>query len=360
MKKKVRRNRQQKDASEYAKIEMNSSTGECPFFEERLCAIQGQLNEEWLSNTCFTYPRYTRKVEGYLEQNLTLSCPEAARQALLHADAFDFLPVSIQVRPALVETIAPRKTLTTAQMHEIRIFCLQLLQTPGEKTWRKLAALGVFCEMLQKTLQSGNPERVTALIQAAREQLNPQNIQGVFGDLQPSYEVQALTFMHLLMLKPPRGRSPGDLAVHEAIFKGLRGDASEPDAESEGTVDEAAVIEAYSRGIQQLETALEPVPWLFDHYVLNEMFREYFPFGDSSPYEHYLRLVTRFGLVRFMLATQAASADNSMDPANMARTIQVFCRRYQHDRHYAAQINGVLKRSGWDQLSRVYRFLITD
>jgi hypothetical protein len=43
----------------------------------------------------------------------------------------------------------------------------------------------------------------------------------------------------------------------------------------------------------------------------------------------------------------------------MARTVQVFSRKYQHDADFAKRVNGALKNSGWDALEKVYRFLRT-
>jgi lysine-N-methylase len=87
----VKRARAMNDDLHYGKITTAPGNQTCPAMCEGLCSIQKHLDETHLSNTCFTYPRQTRRFRGQHEQALTLSCPEAARQALLHADAFDFV-----------------------------------------------------------------------------------------------------------------------------------------------------------------------------------------------------------------------------------------------------------------------------
>jgi lysine-N-methylase len=89
------------------------------------------------------------------------------------------------------------------------------------------------------------------------------------------------------------------------------------------------------------------------------MFRENFPFEQSLPYEHYLRIIIRFGLVRFMMATQCATENELPSLKTLTQTVQSFCRRYQHDSKFAQSINTCFNNSGWSDLQKVYRFLKT-
>jgi lysine-N-methylase len=120
---------------------------------------------------------------------------------------------------------------------------------------------------------------------------------------------------------------------------------------------EQQIVDNYRRGIERLPAALSEAPWLMEHYLLNEIFSSLFPFGDSTPYEHYLQLVARFGMVRFVLAAQCNSDAGLPTPALLAQTVQVFCRRVQHDTQLAQQINQALQNTGWDRLDRIYGFL---
>jgi lysine-N-methylase len=92
---------------------MKPVTQECPFMEEKLCGIQKTLGEDKLSDTCATYPRNNRLLGGQHEQSLTLSCPEAARLALLQADAMDFVEGSMRVRPEVISSSKPKHGLSS-------------------------------------------------------------------------------------------------------------------------------------------------------------------------------------------------------------------------------------------------------
>jgi lysine-N-methylase len=110
----VKRMRSKASDGNYVRIELEPGTHACPMLEDSLRSVQKSMNESYLSNTCASYPRYPRNFGGQHEQALTLSCPEAARQALLHADAFDFVESEIMVRPATISEVKPRSSLFAA------------------------------------------------------------------------------------------------------------------------------------------------------------------------------------------------------------------------------------------------------
>jgi len=65
---------------------------ECVFLNEKnLCDIQCKYGENFLSSTCFHYPRVYNIVDGIYEKSAKLSCPEAARIILLQREQFEFL-----------------------------------------------------------------------------------------------------------------------------------------------------------------------------------------------------------------------------------------------------------------------------
>src|SRR5579871_296400 len=82
-------NEKSSNDDDYAKATLNRSV--CAFLSEGLCAIQSRLGEEYLSNMCATYPRVVNRVGDEVQRSLDLSCPEAARLALLNSDPIEFV-----------------------------------------------------------------------------------------------------------------------------------------------------------------------------------------------------------------------------------------------------------------------------
>lgn len=349
----VKRLRTKGSDRDYARIQLRPDTAACPFLEDKLCGVQRELGEDKLSNTCATYPRTIRQVGHRHEQALSLSCPEAARLALLDGDAMDFADGAKALVRSDAVTAGPLvKGLSHELMSELRFFAIQLMKTETLALWIRLATLGLFCHELTQRLQTGKLERVASLPQQFTAMIASGEAAQALDGLQPDHVAQSVTFASLWLLKSVSGRSAAQLAVQDAVASGLGVDVATE------TLSADLLIARYRSGVARLPEALKDVPWLLDHYLLNEMFLEAFPFGDSGPYEHFLKLVTRLGVVRFMLAAQC-NAPDLPDAAQLVRTIQVFCRDYQHNSTFASVVNTSLKNAGWDGLDRIYRFLKT-
>lgn len=347
----VKRQRSQPSDANYARIEMKPDTRECPMMEERLCAVQKHIDESFLSDTCFSYPRFSRNFGGQYEQALTLSCPEAARQALLAPDAFDFVEGLVTVRSNTVTVAQPKHGVPLEMMNEVRIFCLKLVRTEGMELWQKLAVLGVFCESLTATLAQGGNAAIPALLDSFVMMVEQGLVVDALAQMQPNHAAQARVFSVLWQRKTATNSSALQNQVFAAIAEGLgvHADAAPVTPEQ--------MVERYSKGVTRLPEALAAAPHLIEHYILNEMFCDLFPFYGASPYDQYLQLVSRFGLLRLMLAAQCNTDGPLPDADALVRTVHVYCRRFQHDANFAQQVNVALKNTGWASLERVYGFL---
>ena len=350
---KVKRVRGLNSDTQYARIEMMPVTQECPFMEEKLCSVQRTLGEDKLSDTCATYPRNNRLLAGQHEQSLTLSCPEAARLALLQADAMDFVENAIRVRSDVISASKPTHGLSPEVVSSVRVFALQLLRTEGLELWQKLAVMGFFCEQLTLYIKSARQAAIPSLLEDVATMVTSGAIVDALMELQPDYAVQATVFSSLWQLKINRKHSPVQEAVQKAVALGLGADPETHEVTHE------KLIARYTSGVIRLSLATKEVPFLLENYLINEMFNEVFPFGESTPDKHFLKLVTRFGLVRLMLAAQCNDSENMPTSEQMARTVQVFCRQYQHDVKFAMSVNSALENTGWDALEKIYRFLRT-
>lgn len=349
--KKVKRVRRLNSDVQYARIEMEPLTQACPFMEEKLCSVQREMGEDKLSDICATYPRSTRAIDGQHEQSLTLSCPEAARLALLNKGAMDFVESPVRVRNETIEVKKNKQGLSSSVLSSVRVFALQLIRTEGLELWQKLAVLGVFCEQLTQTLNSGEHHRISQLIDEITLMVTSGAIVEATAAVKADYVVQATVFSSLWQLQIRSQHSPVQEAVQKAVAIGLGADPVTHE------VTQQQLIDRYTAGVARLPEALKEVPFLIENYVSNDMFAEFFPFGEESPDKHFLKLVTRMGLVRLMLAAQCNDPENLPSPDQMARTVQVFCRRYQHDITYAATVNSAFQNAGWFSLDRIYRFL---
>lgn len=338
------------DNLHYGKITLDRASLRCPAMSGGLCGVQKHLGADLLSNTCHDYPRQTRGFGGQFEQGLVLSCPEAARQALLHQDAFDFVDADIAVRMPTTLPLESTFDMTIAQVNEVRIFCLQLMRDTGLALWERLAVLGVFCESLDAMVAAGQRERIPALLAEFRGVLAQGSLVDALRTLQPNHEAQAMVFATLMAENGFWNTSPIQAEVVQAIGEQLGADET-------GATSAAALVAAYRRGLARLDEATRAVPWLLDHYVLNEMFLNVFPFHGASPFDAYLRLVAAFGLLRLQLAARCNNEGELPGADALVHTVHVYCRRFQHQADLLQRVNDALRGSEWSSLDKLYGFL---
>lgn len=335
----------------YAVLPMSPVTGGCPAHQNGMCAIQSSAGESYLSNTCHNFPRNTLRMNGQFEQALTLSCPEAARLALLAEDAFDFIEAPVSVRESSVRAIRTRDGFSAEVMGEARIFSINLVRTRELPLWQRLSLLGTFCQALEACLDSGQ-DTVQDLIGDFVRAIESGELTRDLDAVQPSHEAQAMVFATLWASRGFSAASPFQANQMAGIAAGLGGDTS-------GQVSGADLAAAYRRGLARLDQALEAAPWLLEHYLLNEMFIHQFPIAWLGPYDAYLQLVARFGLLRLLLAAQCNTDDELPSAAALAATVQLQSRRFQHDPQFAAEITRSLRSSGWADPVKVDTLLRT-
>ena len=145
------------DSLRYAYIEMEAN-GNCPALnEERLCAIQSEVGEDYLSKTCQFYPRQFADVGETVEMHLYLSCPEAARlclhsDAVLQYESMDLTTPKGKPLPSVGGfSTKPNKPLPPKafMFWQLRELIYELSANPSVSIWELVLLIGFLCEKLQ-------------------------------------------------------------------------------------------------------------------------------------------------------------------------------------------------------------------
>ncbi|WP_306396248.1 flagellin lysine-N-methylase [Telluria beijingensis] len=340
------------NTGEYAMIKTIGAQKQCPALQDSMCAVQAHLGESYLSHTCHTYPRTNRSLLGQVEQSITLSCPEAARLALLAEDAFDFVEAPVQLRLPMLSPVNQAFGIAPELMSEVRMFCMNLMRTRELPLWQRLALLGTFCETLTQLCSANEQANIPTMIDDFVRLIENGELMAVLEPIQPDHTSQAMVFATLWAEKGFEATSPFQQAMMRKI-------ASRFGANAHGEVSAEALVGAYRRGLARLDEALLPTPWLLENYVVNEIYSQFVPFNGKSPYDGYLQLISRFGLLRMLLAVQCNTEGDPPSSATLASTVNLHCRRFQHDPSYATRVREALYDSGWAEMSRLYKLLRT-
>lgn len=339
----------------YGLIEKSASTNTCCFLENRLCSIQDLLGSDKLSHTCFNFPRMHRRIDQEIERSFTLSCPEVARLALLDRDAFEFEEIEDVVRVATVSSVSAEGQINRSLSNELRIFALSLLKGYSGPTWEKLAILGVVCETFSQTQRKGELSTKTgrSTLMTVQSLIQQGKIGDVLSMTAPQPKLQAEAFLLFLNAVPINALTELAQQRLDAALDGLQysKDCGENDFD--------ALAARYQQGLAKLTLILQDKPWFLDHVVIGDLLWNVFPFNRRDPYTSYIGIVTRFGLVRLLLAGSCMH-NPEISENELAQVVQTFARHYQHNRTFASTIDGCLERTGWDALDRVFLFLRAD
>ena len=141
---------------------------DCPFLErDRLCWIQKNCGESYLSDVCATYPRVYRRIgsgdDAVMERSLVLSCPMAANLALLPKEPMRFHEAGAgDGRESAVQNVSISWLDGTAFL-ALQRKCIAILQDRKQPMDQRLLRLGQICRRLDRMQDSA--ERVMEFLQ---------------------------------------------------------------------------------------------------------------------------------------------------------------------------------------------------
>ncbi len=333
----------------HGKLQLRQADSHCGLHSSAgLCPVQQHLGEDALSDTCYIYPRKVLQFGERFEQTLTLSCPEAARLALTQDDAFSFVSADFTSRLATTPVITPVRGYSMEAMDEVRIFLIQLFQTPSLSNTERLVTTGWLCQQIDLLAATNTQSEVDTLLSEMTAVVESGSIHAMVGQLNKQQATSVTLFSILFGVQSPQGVRGNQRDVLNRVRSGLGITADLPLAE---------ISNNYVRGSKLLADDGGASEKLASKYLLNDLIRETFPWTRASAMEHYRRLLTRYGILRLMLAGVAAEQDKALDEATIVQTIQVFCRIYQHNALFSKRAESLLIQSEWTQLDRLYALL---
>lgn len=207
----VKRNRASNSAENYAKIILNEDRS-CPMLnEEKLCSIQLKLGEEHLSNTCSTYPRIANRVNGVLEKSATLSCPEAARLALLNPNGIEFdetleeLDTRNVIKSEIRTTSGQAGSKLSSYFWELRIFTIQVLQTRTYSLADRLIILGLFYQKVEQYIEAENINDIPQLIASYTNMITKGDLENILTGIPALSTIQMELLKQLIDVRASRG-----------------------------------------------------------------------------------------------------------------------------------------------------------
>jgi len=346
--KNITRNRSNPSKGNYAKIKLKSD-GNCPFLtEQHLCSIQLKLGEKYLSNTCCTYPRITNEVNGIIEKSATMSCPEAARLALLNPEIMEFDEIDELVTTRnIVKGCLNTHALTAASkpqryFWELRIFTISTLQNRAYTLEDRLVLLGMFYQKLQDYIEKKQIKDIPQLIAGYTNIIYDGSLKDSLINIPAQNTIQMELLKEMAEERFTSGiSSKRYLECFTELLHGIEY-TSKLNIEEIGRRYQEVYESYYSPFMAQHGYILE-------NYLVNHVFKNLFPFDQRTVFDSYVMLIVHYALIKLHLIGMSGFHQNLTQDL-VIKLIQSFAKTVEHNPVYVRKILDLLKQNGYNTL----------
>ena len=344
---KVKRDRKSKHDVAYAKIVLDENNL-CPMvLEDGLCKIHKELGEKYLCNTCVTYPRHITKVGTVIEKSLTLSCPEAARLALLNKDGIGFEEVQepINARGTLAGILSLEKH---PYFWDLRMFIISLIQNRQQSLEIRLMLLGIFFQKLEEIRKGDYKEQLPILMQSIIDRFNDVDYIASLSKIDRNLHYQLNLAKDLIRYRLSNTISSKKyLDILNQLIEGV----SLGEGEKKWTIEES--IEIYKAVDEKIyRPFISEHEYILENYIVNYIYKNLFPYDKGTLFESYMVLVINVSLIKIHLIGMAAK-QNQLTTDMFIECIQQLSKTIEHN---SAYLNGVcdgMKKSGYATLAHM-------
>lgn len=330
----------------YARITPNSSN-QCPFLSPAsLCSVQKEYGSEHLSATCSTYPRALNSVENELEVSLYLSCPEAARQVLLDANATQKVGDASSGH-FRTDQFSRLMTTGSSSLHkplryfwEVRELVVTVIQDRGRPLWQRLFLLGMLCKRLDAVICAEQDDSVPEILGSYRGIVATGALHDKMEWMPTQPAVQLDVVLRLIDQRIRAGSCGARFLECFEVF--LEGIGYSPDSTSVSDVQH--YVEAEARYCRPF---FERQPHILENYLLNYSYRTLFPFGREASAHHtpqsifseYILMLAQFTLIKGLLIGMAGRYREEFGEDHVVKVVQSFSKAVEHNPNYLKEIN---------------------
>jgi lysine-N-methylase len=337
---------------DYAKIIFNGAA--CSFLSGGLCSIQHTLGESYLPNMCATYPRVMNRVDDVLQRSLDLSCPEAARVALL-----DPLPMEFDEQEYVDGSIrhATYPALDLAGLKDspepylffrgLRRLVISVLQNRSQPIWRRLFRLGCLFEKLNEIDSRDKDSTRLKVLQQYADSLDD-NTPGepVPALARPAEQLEVV--LELIVARISTDFNPRSfLDCYKQFMDGLQWT-------SISTMGEigARYAEAYAQYYAPFMSRHEHI---LEHYLVNYAHRTLLPLGlpesnqrlanarvPSLVSAQYMLMVAYYAITQTLLIGMAGFHKDAFGAEQVIRLIQTGSKTFEHSLTYPGRVIDML------------------
>lgn len=299
----------------YAKIKLDAQ-GNCPFrMKNGLCEVHATHGHAKLSKTCKTYPRLEKVRGDQVHKSLTLSCPEAVRQALLNPDAMTF-----DTQVTQDHTFKPTPYARPACYDAVRELFVLLLSDTATPLEQRLFTFG----LALKQLSQCEPEQQEVVFEQVVSQIQSGDIAAFYAklpaatQLHVSYLLKGYNALFALNVLDQKPQVLNRLSkIHQRMKQALAGTGDD-------IAKQQLILESGFNGPYQAYMAEREYVWV--NYFIYQMYQLDFP--TENMYEQFSQIIVDFFYLRGALTLLAV--EKSLTDDDVVLVVQSYHRARSH------------------------------
>lgn len=355
----LKRNRAASSEAQYGKIKLNKLNDDfrCPFLDERkLCKIQICKGEKYLSSVCTSYPRIINDVNSVFERSATVSCPEAARLALLNPRGIEFVedeePIGTRhFLRARIDT-NDRKFANKPEKYlwDLRIFTINALQNRSYKLWERLIIIGMFCKKIEECVTENKTDEIPGVIGLFTDCINDRSFSEGLSGIPTQNTIQMELLKQIADTRYVMGiNSARYIECFNDFLVGIQY-TEDSRIEDIGT----RYSEAYARYV---EGFIREHEYIFENYLVNFAFKNIFPLSDGKTvFDSYMVLVLHYALIKMHLIGMSIPHEGLTVELTL-KLIQSFAKEVEHNQQYISVIIELMKQNNYNTMAYMAIFI---
>jgi lysine-N-methylase len=286
-------------------------------------------------------------VLGMLEQTLTMSCPEAARLALLNPKKMSYaeIPLTTRITFQLGKNIVAKDpNRIEYYFANLRLFTIELLQNRDYSISDRLIVVGLAMRKVQECVDSERLTDIPRVLNSYAEAVNSGTLKASLQAIPSNLTIQIKLMKAIADRRLIQGVA--SLRYRECYAEFLKGLNFTPEATDE------EIANQYRQAYENyFEPFLKEHEYIFENYLVNSALRETFPLTDTlSVYESYISLVLPFAWMKLVLVGMAGYQRSQFGVESVLKLIQSYTKVVEHNAQFKKEVINILKQEGYDSM----------
>lgn len=341
----LKKNENSKDGFSYAVMNMKKN-GRCPMQEESgLCEIHRKKGADFLSATCYVYPKICNIISGEEEISGTISCPEIARKVLLNMEKIEFITKERNsINPKILNTIIKKIENNNIQtgwkkyIKEIRTAAIEIIQNRESKLIERVLYLGLFMKKISEKSEKGKEEDILIIIKQYLEKLRQNKELKISKEIHSNSRIQFEILKSVCEARIEMGEE--FRYIYDILYKNFQF----------GNKNIEETVKNYEKNYYiYVRRFFNENEYIFENFLVNEIFQNMFPYGENI-FKSYFELVLKYSLLRYIVMAFAVEKEEISSEVVIDAAYK-YSRVFEHSQIFMDEMYRRFRESGFDNLS---------